>query len=58
MGISGNDTLKYQAVGTILGLLGEFLLMVLVDRLGRRWTMIGGNIAMYGKSLRHFSPNT
>ncbi len=48
MGISGSDTLKYQAIGTVLGLLGEFALMVLVDRLGRRWTQIGGNLVICG----------
>jgi len=31
-----------------MGLLGEFRLTVFVDRLGRHWTMIGGNIATCG----------
>lgn len=48
MSIGCNYKLKHQAVGTILCLLGEFMLTVFVDRLGRHWTMAGGSIAMCG----------
>ena len=44
IGISTNDTLKYQAINSVIALLGEFTCMMLIDRLGRRWPLIGGNL--------------
>lgn len=44
IGISGDDTLKYQAISSIFALLGEFSCMMLIDRFGRRWPLILGNV--------------
>ncbi|KAL2852110.1 general substrate transporter [Aspergillus pseudoustus] len=48
IGINGTDTLRYQAINSIIGLLGEFLLMLVVDKIGRRKLIISGNLAMCG----------
>ncbi|KAF4177960.1 hypothetical protein CNMCM8927_000582 [Aspergillus lentulus] len=42
----GTDTLRYQAINSIIGLIGEFLLMMVVDKIGRRKLIVGGNLAM------------
>ncbi|KAF2762082.1 general substrate transporter [Pseudovirgaria hyperparasitica] len=44
IGIAGNDTLKYQAISSVLALIAEFLCMLLIDPIGRRWPLIGGNL--------------
>lgn len=44
MGIATEDTLKYQAISSCLALLAQFLCIMFIDRLGRRWTLIGGNL--------------
>lgn len=44
IGISGNDALKYQAYNSIIALFGQFLCMLFIDRLGRRWPLILGNL--------------
>lgn len=44
IGISGNNSLKYQGISSIFALLGEFSCMMLIDRLGRRWPLILGMI--------------
>ncbi|CRK24012.1 High-affinity glucose transporter like protein [Verticillium longisporum] len=44
MGISTNNTLMYQAISNILALCAQGLCMALVDRLGRRWPLILGNV--------------
>ncbi|KAL2187909.1 general substrate transporter [Thermothelomyces heterothallicus CBS 203.75] len=44
MGIEGDDTLKYQAISSIIALVAQALCILLIDRLGRRWTLIGGNL--------------
>ncbi|CAN9172455.1 unnamed protein product [Alternaria alternata] len=44
MGISGTDALKYQAISSVLALCGQALCIAFIDRLGRRWTLIGGNL--------------
>ncbi|KAJ5893915.1 hypothetical protein N7495_005606 [Penicillium taxi] len=44
IGISGEDTLRYQAINSIIALIAQFLCMMLIDRAGRRWTLIGGNL--------------
>lgn len=44
IGINANDTLKYQAISSVLALVAQFCCICFVDRLGRRWTLIGGNL--------------
>lgn len=44
VGITGADTLKYQAISSIIALVGEGLNIAFVDRFGRRWPLIGGNL--------------
>ncbi|RDW56780.1 hypothetical protein BP6252_13964 [Coleophoma cylindrospora] len=46
IGINGTDTLRYQAINSVIGLLGEFLIMLFVDKVGRRTIIIWGNLAM------------
>lgn len=46
IGIDGTDTLRYQAINSVIDLLAEFLLMLVVDRIGRRRLIISGNLAM------------
>lgn len=43
-GIGVSDTLKYQAINSLLALFGEGLCIALIDKFGRRWTLIGGNL--------------
>lgn len=44
MGISGSDTLKYQAISSIIALIAQFSCIMLIDRFGRRWSLILGNL--------------
>ncbi|OQD63258.1 hypothetical protein PENPOL_c010G04218 [Penicillium polonicum] len=44
IGISNEDTLKYQAINSVIALVAQFLCMMYIDRFGRRWTLIGGNL--------------
>lgn len=44
IGISGDDTLKYQAISSLIALLGQFCCMMLIDKFGRRMPLILGNI--------------
>ncbi|KAJ6091984.1 hypothetical protein N7467_003953 [Penicillium canescens] len=44
IGISGSDTLRYQAINSIIALIAQFLCMMFIDRFGRRWTLITGNL--------------
>ncbi|KAF1838931.1 general substrate transporter [Decorospora gaudefroyi] len=44
MGIEANDALKYQAISSVLALCGQALCIALIDRLGRRWPLIFGNL--------------
>lgn len=44
IGISDEDTLKYQAINSIIALVAQFLCMMYIDRFGRRWTLITGNL--------------
>ena len=46
IGITGTQTLKYQAINSVIGLLGEALIMLFVDKIGRRTIIIWGNLAM------------
>ncbi|KAF5853371.1 hypothetical protein GGP41_001947 [Bipolaris sorokiniana] len=44
IGINGSDALKYQAISSVLALCGQALCIAFIDQLGRRWTLIGGNL--------------
>jgi hypothetical protein len=44
IGISGSDTLRYQAISNIWALVAQALCMALVDITGRRWPLILGNV--------------
>ncbi|KPM34092.1 hypothetical protein AK830_g12482 [Neonectria ditissima] len=44
IGISGTDTLRYQAISSVIALFAQFLCMMLIDRFGRRWPLILGNL--------------
>ena len=44
IGIASSDTLKYQAINNIIGLLGEACCVLFIDRLGRRRPLITGNL--------------
>ena len=44
IGISSQDSLKYQAINSIIALIAEGLCMAFIDKFGRRWTLISGNI--------------
>jgi MFS family permease len=44
MGIAGDDTLKYQAISSVLALIGQMLCILFIDRFGRRWPLIFGNL--------------
>ncbi|KAI1501476.1 MFS transporter [Biscogniauxia marginata] len=44
IGISADDALKYQAINSILALIAQVLCMLLIDKFGRRPTLIIGNL--------------
>ncbi|EXJ95292.1 hypothetical protein A1O1_00412 [Capronia coronata CBS 617.96] len=44
IGITGADTLKYQGINSIIALVAQFCTVLFIDRTGRRWPLIGGNI--------------
>lgn len=44
MGIKGDETLKYQAISSVIALIAQFLCILLIDKLGRRWPLILGNL--------------
>lgn len=44
IGITGRDALKYQAYNSIIALFAQFLCMLFIDRVGRRWPLILGNL--------------
>jgi len=44
MGISSTDALKYQAISSVLALCGQALCIAFIDRFGRRWPLILGNL--------------
>ena len=45
VGFSTNTTLLIQSVNNINGLIGEACCIMFLDRLGRRWPLVYGNIA-------------
>lgn len=44
IGISGSDTLRYQAISNIFALVAQGLCMAFIDMTGRRWPLILGNV--------------
>lgn len=44
IGISSNDTLKYQAINSVIALIAQALTIAFIDKFGRRWTLIWGNL--------------
>ncbi|KAF2635468.1 general substrate transporter [Massarina eburnea CBS 473.64] len=44
MGIAGDDTLKYQAISSVIALVAQMLCILLIDKFGRRWPLILGNL--------------
>ncbi|KAI0144149.1 general substrate transporter [Hypoxylon sp. NC0597] len=44
IGISADDALKYQAINSILALIAQACCMLLIDKFGRRPTLIVGNL--------------
>jgi MFS family permease len=44
IGISGDDTLKYQGINSIIALIAQFCTILFIDRTGRRWPLILGNL--------------
>lgn len=44
IGIETADTLKYQAISSIIALIAQALCILLIDRFGRRWPLILGNL--------------
>jgi len=44
MGIEGDKTLQYQAISSVLALIAQLMCILFIDHIGRRWTLIGGNL--------------
>lgn len=44
IGISGDNTLKYQGINSIIALIAQFTTILFIDRTGRRWPLILGNL--------------
>ncbi|CAD0097225.1 unnamed protein product [Aureobasidium mustum] len=44
IGINGSDTFMFQGFNAIVALAAQFCCMLFIDRVGRRWTLIGGNL--------------
>jgi hypothetical protein len=44
IGISTTRTLQMQAINSVIALVAQFLCVCLVDKLGRRWPLILGNL--------------
>ncbi|KAL2691374.1 hypothetical protein Neosp_001759 [[Neocosmospora] mangrovei] len=44
IGIATDDTLKYQGISNGLAIVAQACTMLLIDRTGRRWPLIGGNL--------------
>ncbi|CAO2653429.1 Nn.00g028400.m01.CDS01 [Neocucurbitaria sp. VM-36] len=44
MGIKGDETLKYQAISSVIALVAQALCILLIDKFGRRWPLIIGNL--------------
>ncbi|VUC23055.1 unnamed protein product [Clonostachys rosea] len=46
IGITGEETLRYQAINSVIGLISEVLIMLFVDKIGRRTIIITGSLLM------------
>ncbi|ORY65009.1 MFS sugar transporter-like protein [Pseudomassariella vexata] len=44
IGISADDALKYQAINSILALIAQAICILTIDKFGRRWPLIIGNL--------------
>ncbi|KAF4983530.1 hypothetical protein FZEAL_1065 [Fusarium zealandicum] len=44
IGIAGDETLLYQTISSIIALIAQFSCMMLIDKTGRRWPLICGNL--------------
>lgn len=44
IGIAGDETLRYQAISSVIALVAQFICMMFIDRTGRRWPLILGNL--------------
>jgi hypothetical protein len=44
IGITGAETLRYQAINSVIALIAQFLCILFIDRFGRRWPLILGNL--------------
>ncbi|KAE8359024.1 general substrate transporter [Aspergillus caelatus] len=44
IGIKGDETLRYQAINSVIALVAQFLCMMFIDRFGRRRSLIFGNL--------------
>lgn len=44
IGIAGDETLKYQAISSVIALVAQFLCILFIDYTGRRWPLILGNL--------------
>ncbi|KAG6034620.1 hypothetical protein E4U41_006482 [Claviceps citrina] len=44
IGITGNETLRYQMISSVIALIAQFCCMMLIDKTGRRGPLIGGNL--------------
>lgn len=44
IGISSQNSLKYQGINSIIALIAQALCIAFIDRFGRRWTLIFGNL--------------
>jgi sugar porter (SP) family MFS transporter len=44
IGIPSGDTLKYQAISSVIALIGQALCILFIDHFGRRWVLISGNL--------------
>lgn len=45
IGIAGDETLRYQAISSVLALVAQFMCILFIDKTGRRWPLICGNLA-------------
>lgn len=44
IGIGPEDALKYQAINNILALIAQAMCILFIDKFGRRWPLITGNL--------------
>ena len=45
MGIDKEHTFQYQGISSVLALVAQMICIASIDKVGRRWAMIGGNLA-------------